>query len=83
MLNILRRTGPNEITVFRADAQSAILGPGSKCIKSDWYDIMLPRIALNTARDKSVHDKRRRIWDHGFSAKGTRPIDVDPVRMAI
>lgn len=46
-----------------------INGPGSKCTKAPFYDLLLPRTSIITTRNKTFHDQRRRIWDHGFSAK--------------
>lgn len=62
--------GPNEVTLFTADAFVAVHGPGSTFKKGDWYDFLLPNVNMHTTRDKVVHDQRRRIWDHGFSMKG-------------
>lgn len=67
---ILRLPGPSEITIFDADAVPIILGTGSKCIKSPWYDANHPDLSLHTYRDKAAHDQRRKIWDKGFGAKG-------------
>ena len=50
----------------------ALDGPGNACTKAPWYDFLLPEVALNTTRDKPTHDKRRRIWDHGFTTKGKK-----------
>ena len=63
--------GPNEVTIFSPDALPAVLGPGTKCTKTGWYDTLKPLIALNTTRDKGLHDRRRRIWNRGFGQKGT------------
>ena len=63
------RTGPEEITVFHPEVLSAVDGPGNSCTKAVWYDLLLPEIAINTTRSKSDHDKRRRIWDSGFSTR--------------
>lgn len=46
-----------------------INGPGSTCTKAPFYDLLLPRTSIITTRNKTFHDQRRRIWDHGFSAK--------------
>lgn len=62
--------GPAEITVFLPEIMPAIDGPGNLCIKAVWYDMLLPEVALNTTRDKQMHDQRRRIWDRGFTVKG-------------
>lgn len=55
----------------------ALHNTASNFPKAPWYDILLPEIAMSTARDKAVHDQRRRIWDHGFSIKGV-PWQNDP-----
>lgn len=44
-------------------------GPGSRCTKAPFYDLLLPRTSIITTRNKTFHDQRRRIWDHGFGAK--------------
>lgn len=62
--------GPNEITIFAPEGPVALLGPNSKCIKAAWYDGGLPMISMHTARNRAVHDKRRKVWDRGFGAKG-------------
>jgi hypothetical protein len=31
----------------------------------------MPFATLHTTRDRVAHDKRRKTWDRGFSAKGT------------
>lgn len=63
------RTGPEEITVFHPEVLRAVDGPGNSCTKAVWYDLLLPELAVNTTRSKPEHDKRRRIWDHGFTTK--------------
>ena len=63
------RTGPQEITIYHPEVLTAIDGPGTLCTKAVWYDFILPEIALNTTRSKIDHDKRRRIWDRGFTTK--------------
>ena len=63
------RIGSNDISITHPLAVNAIYGPGSKCIKGDWYDINLPMVSMQTTRHQSVHDKRRRIWSHAFGDK--------------
>lgn len=63
------RTGPEEITIFHPEVLRAVDGPGNRCTKAVWYDLLLPELAVNTTRSKPEHDRRRRIWDHGFTAK--------------
>lgn len=62
--------GPTEITVFNPEIFSLTDGPGNKCKKAVWYDFLLPEVAVNTTRDKQLHDRRRRIWDKAFTPKG-------------
>ncbi|KAI1436364.1 cytochrome P450 [Xylaria sp. CBS 124048] len=63
------RTGPSEVAVFHPDVFMATDGPRSDCIKSEWYDLLIPDIALNTARDKTIHGARRRQWNRGFTSQ--------------
>ncbi len=44
--------------VFRVD------GPRYECVS-------YPNTSLHLTRSRIEHDKRRKIWDRGFSAKGT------------
>ncbi|ROW01204.1 hypothetical protein VSDG_02711 [Cytospora chrysosperma] len=66
------RTGPREITIFRASAVSTIYGPTSKCLKSTWYgqagnDPM--KASLHMTRNFNDHRNRRRAWDRGVAIK--------------
>lgn len=61
--------GPNEISVRSPSAMAEINGPGSRCTKAPFYDLLLPRTSIITTRNKTLHDQRRRIWDYGFGAK--------------
>ena len=63
------RTGPNELTIYNPNAVPLIHGSESPCTKADWYDNLKPLHAINTTRSKQLHEKRRRIWDMGFSQK--------------
>lgn len=68
---ILAKQGPNEITIFDPETLIKIDGPGSKTIKSDFYDFLWPDVGLALMRDKPFHDKRRKLWLQGTSAKST------------
>lgn len=68
------KSGPNEITVFNPEVLPAIDGPGTQCIKAVWYDLLLSEVAVNTTRDKPMHDKRRRIWNHEFAVKDSSSV---------
>lgn len=62
--------GPCEITVFTAAAFEAMDGPKSNTTRSDWYDLLHPRVSSVFTRDKVLHDERRRIWSHSLSTRG-------------
>lgn len=67
---LIEYLGPSEVTVFHPDVFWAVDGPKSECIKSDWYDILHPNLSLVTSRVKSSHQRRRRLWLRGLSARG-------------
>ncbi|KAJ5939682.1 cytochrome P450 [Penicillium verhagenii] len=67
------RTGPREISINRASAVHAINGSQSSCTKAPWYSHVSDdnaQISLNSTRDPTVHRRRRKAWDRGFSVKG-------------
>ena len=66
----MRYVGPSEITVFHAAAFEAMDGPKSNTTRSDWYDLLYPRVSSVFTRDKPLHNARRRIWSHSLSTKG-------------
>ncbi|KAJ5115372.1 cytochrome P450 [Penicillium alfredii] len=63
------RTGPAEITIFHPAAYEAMDGPGNRNTRSDWYDLLYPRISSIFTRDRKLHHERRKMWDHALSAK--------------
>lgn len=63
------RTGPGEITIFNPEAISAVLGSGTRCSKSAWWDMMLPEVSMVTTRSKKLHAFRRRIWEGAFTVR--------------
>lgn len=66
--------GPAEITVFHPAAYQAMDGPGNRNTRSDWYDLLYPRISSIFTRDRGLHDVRRRIWTHALSSAGKKII---------
>lgn len=62
--------GPSEVTIFDPSVFAAIDGPQTGCVKSEFYDLLHPSIALVTAREKEAHGVRRREWNRAFTAKG-------------
>lgn len=67
-----REIGPNELAIFEPDILPQILdGSKNPFSKPAWYDNLRPFTGLNTLRSKVVHEHRRRVWDQGFTVKGT------------
>ncbi|KAA8568678.1 hypothetical protein EYC84_007681 [Monilinia fructicola] len=67
------RVGPNELSIVKPGAVKALMGQGSKCTKSPWYDVVgLPHTTTHLERDRVRHGKRRKVWDRAFSAKALR-----------
>lgn len=62
--------GPSELTVFEADIFHATSGPGTTCVKSDFYDLIHPLVAINSVREKSGYAARRKMWDQAFKSTG-------------
>jgi hypothetical protein len=62
--------GPCEISIVAPEGPVALFGPSSKCIKAPWYDGGKPMMSMHSARDRAAHDKRRRVWEGGFTSKG-------------
>ncbi|CZR61640.1 related to pisatin demethylase cytochrome P450 [Phialocephala subalpina] len=63
------RIGPSELSIVDPDAVEAIMGARSACTKAPWYDGGDPLVSMHQCRDRVLHDKRRRVWDRGFSMK--------------
>lgn len=64
------RTGPNELTIFKPEAYTALHGSQSKCTKAAWYDVLKPNDSMHSTRMKSAHGLQKKAWDLAFSAKG-------------
>ena len=62
--------GPDEVTVYDPAVFAAIDGPGNKCTKPSWYDMLQPTVALNTTRDRVDHDDRRKVWNRALNPEG-------------
>jgi tryprostatin B 6-hydroxylase len=76
-MNEPHRIGPNEVTILIPEIVPLIYGPGSKCTKTAWYDVVgLPNKSLQLERDRVTHDKRRKVWDRAFSVKGEASLNV-------
>ncbi|KAN0108780.1 cytochrome P450 [Hyaloscypha variabilis] len=67
------RVGPNELITNSPEAVPVVMGVSSKCTKAPWYEcVSYPNTSLHLTRSRIEHDKRRKIWDRGFSAKSLR-----------
>lgn len=62
--------GPAEITIFHPEAYEAMDGPDNHNTRSDWYDLLYPRISSIFTRDRQLHHERRKMWEQALSRKG-------------
>lgn len=72
------RTGPNEISVNRADTVQPVLGAGG-LPKGHWWYNRGPsgqQPAIIAQRDPVEHKRRRRTWDRAFSSAAIKNYDV-------
>lgn len=74
------RYGSNDLSIAHPGAVQIIYGLGSKCRKSDWYDLTQPMVSLHTTRDDASHSKRRRLWSAVFGDKHLRDYEERMVR---
>ncbi|PYH90165.1 cytochrome P450 [Aspergillus ellipticus CBS 707.79] len=63
------RIGSSDLSVINPKAIDIIQG---RCVKTGWYDHSHPDKSLETSRDMSVHQQRRRIWSTAFGSKQLR-----------
>lgn len=68
---LMEHVGPNTLSTIHPAASQAIYGSASQTSKTAFHDFALPKVLLNTERDKLKHAKRRRVWEHAFNVKGT------------
>jgi tryprostatin B 6-hydroxylase len=66
------RIGPNNLSIAHPKAVNIVYGLGSKCTKAPWYDLTQPMVSLQTLREESPHDERRRVWSAAFSDRALR-----------
>lgn len=67
------RTGPRELTIFRASAIKLIYGSSSRCTKGAWYDQNSgdpDKVGIENLRDAAKHRLRRKAWDKGLGLRG-------------
>ncbi|KAJ5473790.1 hypothetical protein N7475_003356 [Penicillium sp. IBT 31633x] len=63
------RTGPEEITIFHPEAYEAMDGLNNRNTRSDWYDLLYPRISSIFTRDRKLHHGRRKMWEQALNTK--------------
>ncbi|KAJ5963974.1 uncharacterized protein N7479_003850 [Penicillium vulpinum] len=66
----IKYSGPAEITIFHPEAYEAMDGPNNHNTRSDWYDLLYPRISSIFTRDRQLHNERRKMWEQALSRKG-------------
>lgn len=62
--------GPSEIASFHPESFSVLEGFGTKCTKSDFYDLMLPNYSVVFTRAIPIHNARRLVWSTALSTNG-------------
>ncbi|KAJ5502594.1 hypothetical protein N7463_005468 [Penicillium fimorum] len=62
-------SGPAEITIFHPEAYEAMDGHHNRNTRSDWYDLLYPRISSIFTRDRQLHNERRKMWEQALSRK--------------
>ncbi|KAJ6124316.1 hypothetical protein N7471_011633 [Penicillium samsonianum] len=62
-------SGPAEITMFHPEAYEAMDGADNRNTRSDWYDLLYPRISSIFTRDRQLHHERRKMWEQALSRK--------------
>ncbi|KAI0451704.1 cytochrome P450 [Xylaria acuta] len=77
------RIGSNDLSIAHPKAVQAIYGPGSKCRKSDWYDLTRPMVSLQSTRDDALHTKRRRLWSTAFGDRHLRDYEERMVQYRV
>lgn len=69
------RTGPNELSVNRADCIEPVLGANGLIKGPWWYNRVSTAPALIEQRDPILHKARRKTWDRGLSTASVKNYD--------
>ena len=64
------RVGSSDLSIIHPRAVSVIYGPGSKCTKSEFYDLNQPLVSLQSMRVRAVHDQS---GVYGVQPSATKP----------
>lgn len=56
--------GSNDLSIIHPKAIEKV---HNTCLKASFYDLNTPITSLETTRDKSIHDRHRRIWSRAFT----------------
>jgi tryprostatin B 6-hydroxylase len=65
------RVGSSDLSIIHPNAVNVIYGMGTKCDRATFYNGD-PLPSMISCRDRTAHDKRRRIWSPAFSDKALR-----------
>ncbi|KAK4503648.1 hypothetical protein PRZ48_004563 [Zasmidium cellare] len=66
------RVGSNTLSITDPLIMQPAYGAQAKAIKGEWYDGTDPVHSMQSVRDRTLHDRRRRVWAPGFSDKALR-----------
>jgi tryprostatin B 6-hydroxylase len=65
------RVGSSDLSITHPKAVDVIYGKGTKCGRSAFYNAD-PLPSMISCRDRTAHDRRRRVWSPAFSDKALR-----------
>lgn len=72
------RVGPNEVSFSNIDSVKEVYGQQTKFIKAPIYETMSqPPLGIFSLRDKSLHNRRRRLLSHAFAQSNL--FDAEPL----
>ncbi|GAM90407.1 hypothetical protein ANO11243_084500 [Dothideomycetidae sp. 11243] len=66
------RIGSSDLSIVDPSIMDAAYGKHAIASKGSWYDGDSPLTSMHTTRDKTLHEKRRKIWVPAFSEKAIR-----------
>ncbi len=65
------RIGSSDLSIIHPKAITVIYGPGTKCGRGFMYNGD-PLPSMISCRDRTAHDRRRRVWSPAFSDKAVQ-----------
>ena len=66
------RIGSDDLSITDPNIMETAYGRNSRVSKGWWYDNDYPLSSMHTTRDKTLHEKRRKVWVPAFSEKAIR-----------